>query len=155
MLHRERELRSAMSIRDVLRNAALFALQASPTRAPLACKSNYALCQNCVRYPIKPGSNTVICRNTPIHIGVAGSRCSGVRWCDLVCVSTREGVQFPSVLLQPLGHLSVSFESAVYRLVDEPANLNCGANCVRPPNAPRSLTPIWSRLHTATLQPPV
>jgi hypothetical protein len=29
------------------------------------------------------------------------------------------------VLLQPLGHLSVYLESAVYRLVAEPANPNC------------------------------
>jgi len=43
------------------------------------------------------------------------------------------------VLLQPLGHLSVSLESAVYRLVVEPANPNCVANCARPPNVPRSL----------------
>ena len=36
----------------------------------------------------------------------------------------------------------MSFESAVYRLVDEPANPNCVRNCVRPPNVPRSLTGI-------------
>ena len=33
-----------------------------------------------------------------------------------------------------------SLESAVYRLVDEPANPNCVTNCVRPLNVPRSLT---------------
>jgi hypothetical protein len=32
------------------------------------------LCQNCVRYPPKPRSNTVIYGDTPIHIVVAGSR---------------------------------------------------------------------------------
>ena len=35
-------------------------------------------------------------------------------------------------------------ESAVYRLVAEPANPNCVANCVRPLNVPRSLTAIAS-----------
>ena len=54
--------------------------------------------------------------------------------------------RFPSVLLQPLGHLSVSLESVVYRLVAEPANPNCVANCVRPPNVPRSLTGTAPRL---------
>ena len=44
--------------------------------------------------------------------------------------------------VQPLGHLSVSFESAVYRLVAEPANPNCDTDCDRPPNVPRSLTGI-------------
>src|SRR3954464_9924451 len=65
-----------------------------------------------------------------------------MRWWDLVCVSTRERSQFPSVLLQPLGHLSVCLESAVYRLVAEPANPNCDTDCDRPPNVPRSLTGI-------------
>jgi hypothetical protein len=32
------------------------------------------LCQNCVRYPSKPGANTVICGDMPMHIVVAGSR---------------------------------------------------------------------------------
>ena len=32
------------------------------------------LCQNCVRYPLKPRSNTVIYGDTPMHIVVAGSR---------------------------------------------------------------------------------
>ena len=54
--------------------------------------------------------------------------------------------RFPSVLLQPLGHLSVSFESAVYRLVAEPANPNCDTDCDRPPNVPRSPMAIWSSL---------
>ncbi len=71
MLHREQNWRSAMSIRDVLSNAALFSLHASRTRAPLARESNHVLCQSCVRYHLKPRSNTVIYRDTPIHIGVA------------------------------------------------------------------------------------
>ena len=49
-----------------------------------------------------------------------------------VCVTERGRNQFPSVLLQPLGHLSVSFESAVYRLVAEPTNPNCDTDCDRP-----------------------
>jgi hypothetical protein len=36
-----------------------------------------------------------------------GKSLSGVHWCVSVCVSTRERNQFPSVRLQPLGHLSV------------------------------------------------
>jgi hypothetical protein len=48
--------------------------------------------------------------------------------------------RFPSVLLQPLGHLSVSLESTVYGPAAEPENLNCVRKCVRPPNVPRSLT---------------
>jgi len=37
-------------------------------------KSDRVLCQNCVRYPLKPRSNTVIYGATPMHIVVAGSR---------------------------------------------------------------------------------
>ncbi len=36
---------------------------------------------------------------------------SELRWRDLLCVSTRDRNLFPSVLLQPLGHLSVQVES--------------------------------------------
>jgi hypothetical protein len=60
--------------------------------------------------------------------------------------------RFPSVLLQPLGHLSVSLESVVYRLVVEPANPNYDSDCDRPLNLPRSLTAIWRSLATATSQ---
>ena len=42
-----------------------------------------------------------------MHIDVAGSYWWDVRWCVLVCVATPEEIQFPSVLLQPLRHLSV------------------------------------------------
>lgn len=38
-----------------------------PNRSP-------ALCQNCVRYPLKPRTNAVIYGDTPMHIVVAGSR---------------------------------------------------------------------------------
>jgi hypothetical protein len=37
-------------------------------------KSGRALCQNCVRYPLKLGSNTVVYGSIPMHIVVAGSR---------------------------------------------------------------------------------
>ena len=57
-------------------------------------------------------------------------------------------IRFPSVLLQPLGHLSVLVESTVYGPVVEPETPNCVRNCVRPPNVLRSLTAIWSRLAT-------
>jgi len=72
------------------------------------------LCQNCVRCPSKPWANTVIYGDTPRHIVVAGSRCWRVRWCVSACVSERERNQFPSVLLQPLGHLS-ALESMGYK----------------------------------------
>jgi hypothetical protein len=73
-------------------------------RAP---KSTSVLCQNCVTYPPKPWGNTVIYRHTATRIDVAEVVDSEVRWWDLICLSTRGGSQFPSVLLQPLGHLSV------------------------------------------------
>jgi hypothetical protein len=37
-------------------------------------KRDHVLCQNCVRYPFKPRSNTVIYGASPTHIVVAGSR---------------------------------------------------------------------------------
>ena len=37
-------------------------------------KLESALCQNCVRYPLKLRPNTVIYRDTPLHIAVAQSR---------------------------------------------------------------------------------
>jgi hypothetical protein len=70
-------------------------------------KLQSGLCQNCVRYPRKPRSNTVIYGDTPMHIVVAGSRCWRVRWCVSVCVTERERNQFPSVPDRPLQHLSV------------------------------------------------
>ena len=62
-------------------------------------KWEFALCQNCVTYPPKPWGNTVTYGDTPTHIDVAEIVESEVRWWDLVCVSTREEIQFPSVLL--------------------------------------------------------
>jgi len=70
-------------------------------------KWEFALCQNCVKYPPKPWGNTVTYGDTSTHIDVAEIVESEVRWWDVVCVSTREEIQFPSVLLQPLGHLSL------------------------------------------------
>jgi len=69
-------------------------------------KSSEFMCQNCVTYPPKPGVNTSIYEDTRMNIVVVRSRLVGVRWWDFVCVSTRGGSQFPSVLLQPLGDLS-------------------------------------------------
>jgi hypothetical protein len=45
-----------------------------------------------------------------MRIVVARSCWSEVRWWDLMCDSTRQRIQFPSVLLQPLGHLSVQIQ---------------------------------------------
>ena len=65
------------------------------------------LCQNCVTYPpetlVKSGSYG----NALTRIDVAEVVDSELRWWDLVCVSTRGRSRFPSVRLQPLGHLSV------------------------------------------------
>jgi hypothetical protein len=103
-------------------------------------KSRIGLCQNRVTYPLKPPVHTVTYGHTPTHINVAEIVESELRWWDSVCVSTRERIRFPSVLLQPLGHLSVSLESVVYGPVVEPVHPNCVRNCVRPPNVPRTLT---------------
>ena len=37
-------------------------------------KQQSLLCQNCVRYALKPRAHTVIYRDSPMHIVVAGSR---------------------------------------------------------------------------------
>ena len=97
------------------------------TRLAHVCprKLEARLCQNCVRCPLKPQPNTVIYGHTPMHIVVAGGRLWRVRWCVSVCVAERDRNQFPSVLLQPLGHLSVQVESTVYRRVASPAKANC------------------------------
>ena len=41
---------------------------------PHRAKRVRILCQNCVRYPLKPRSNTAVYGGTPMHIVVAGSR---------------------------------------------------------------------------------
>ena len=64
------------------------------------------LCQNCVTYPPKLRAHTVIYRDTSTHIDVAEVVESEVRWWGLMCVSTREEIQFPSVPDRPLQHLS-------------------------------------------------
>jgi hypothetical protein len=62
-------------VRDEHRQRRLtVASPASRTREPSARKSNPVLCQNCVRYPRKPRSNTVIQGAIPMRIVVAGSR---------------------------------------------------------------------------------
>src|SRR5688572_10047674 len=61
------------------------------------------LCQNCVRWPLKSQTNTMISGDTPMHIVVAGSRWWELCWWVLMSVSTRGPNLFPSVLLQPLG----------------------------------------------------
>jgi hypothetical protein len=54
-----------------------------------------------------------------------------VRWWVSVCVSTRERHQFPSVLLQPLGHLSVfRIKHLRSRLSGKTANLCQTLQCV-------------------------
>jgi hypothetical protein len=97
-------------------------------------------CRNCVT---SAGKWREISAFTGLHRGATCSCKSLNRTCGEVfqsdCVSLAP-FRFPSVLLQPLGHLSVCLESVVYRLMAEPANPNCVANCVRPLNLSRSLT---------------
>jgi hypothetical protein len=122
------------------------------------------LCQNCVTYPLKPWGNTAVYGDTSEHIVVAGSRRSEVCWCDFVCVSPRGGNRFPSVLLQPLGHLSALELTICGRpgigIAQNPpsriSDLICRmpptiyrdahdivrADCVRPSNVVRSLVAI-------------
>ena len=49
----------------------------------------------------------MVYEHTLTKIVVAKVVGSEVRWQDLVYVRMREEIQFPSVLLKPLGHLSV------------------------------------------------
>ena len=63
--------------------------------------------------------------------------------------STRERNQFPSVLLQPLGHLSVSLESKLYGPVAEPENIElCQKLCLILSNVLAITTAIWPSLVT-------
>src|SRR6187551_418807 len=64
-------------------------------------KSPATLCQNCVRYPPNPPVNTVIYGDTSTPIDVAEVVDRRVCRKELVCVRTRGGSQFPSVLLHP------------------------------------------------------
>ena len=64
-------------------------------------RSPATLCQNCVRYPPKPPVNTVIYGDTSTPIDVAEVVDRRVCRKELVCVRTRGGSQFPSVLLHP------------------------------------------------------
>jgi hypothetical protein len=64
------------------------------------------VCQNRVRYPLKPRINAVVYGHTSTHIDVAYVVDRELSWWDVVCVSTRGAIQFPSVLLQPLGRSS-------------------------------------------------
>ena len=57
-----------------------------------AANGDRVLCQNCVRWPLKPQADTVICRATLMHIVVAGSRWWELRYCVSMCVSTRERI---------------------------------------------------------------
>ena len=65
------------------------------------------MCQNCVTYPRQTLVKSVSYGDAPTRIDVAELVESELRWWDFVCVSTRGQSRFPSVLLQPLGHLSV------------------------------------------------
>ena len=70
------------------------------------------LCQIPPETPVEPSD---LRGHSDAHRCCEKSLIWNVRWWLLVWVSTRERNQFPSVLLQPLGHLSVRVESTVYR----------------------------------------
>src|SRR6185503_15986882 len=93
------------------------------------CKWNLVLCQNCVTYPLKPWASTAIYRDTAMHIVVAGSRWWDVRWWVLMSVSTRGGTRFPSVLLQPLGHLSALESTVCERSLRDYDRRRCFCGC--------------------------
>jgi hypothetical protein len=87
------------------------------------------------------------------HIVVAASAWWEVRRWVLMFVSTRRRNLFPSVLLQPLGHLSVYLESVAYRLVAEPVNPNCdtpASTCACNRAVGTSLTGLVADVPTAT-----
>ena len=111
-------------------------------------------CRNCV---MSAGKWREISAFTGLHRGATCTSESLNRMRGEVfhsdCVSIAP-FRFPSGLLQPLGHLSVSLESIVYRLVGEPANPNCVTNCVRPLNLARSLTGTWGDTAMPTRAPP-
>ena len=64
------------------------------------------LCQNCVRYPPETLEKSIIYGDLPKQIVVAEVVDRKVCWKDSLCVSTRGGSRFPSVLDRPLRHLS-------------------------------------------------
>ena len=66
-----------------------------------------ALCQNCVRYGRKPPSNADQHRFTPRRSSETQMLESIALPRASTCVSELRLLRFPSVLLQPLGHLSV------------------------------------------------
>jgi hypothetical protein len=103
-----RKVRRTSSVRTgaLTQASAMLANIISAASGACSRKLRCGSCQNCVRYALKPRLDTVSCGDTLMHIVVAESRCWGVRWCVSVCVSTRDRNLFPSVLLQPLGHLS-------------------------------------------------
>ena len=70
------------------------------------------LCQNCVTYPPETLVTSISYGDVATQIVVAEVVDPKVCWKDLVCVSTRGRSRFPSVLLQPLGHLS-ALESTI------------------------------------------
>jgi hypothetical protein len=74
----------------------------------VAVNAPAGLCQNCVTYAPETLVKSVIYGDTPTRIDVAEVVDSELRGWDSVCVSTRGRNRFPSLLLQPLGHRSVS-----------------------------------------------
>jgi hypothetical protein len=94
------------------------------------------LCRNCVR---SPRNHRQIPLFTGLHReGLCGGKSfeSIARRSVSVSLGERWRSRFPSVLLQPLGHLSVSFESYTYR----PPVWGSIANCDTSSNLSQSLT---------------
>ena len=86
----------------------------------MPCKWVGVVCQNCVTCPSIHGSNTVVFRRISKDIVVGANAWEVVLRCVFVWCSMRRRNLFPSALLQPLGHLSVSLESSTYGNTIEP-----------------------------------
>jgi hypothetical protein len=111
---RVRERRPSRSRARLCRNDAVVRTASGERGEVAACpqrkaasKSHFELCRNCVRCP----------RNSPTHTDVHRFTSRRMLWREVVEATTQIGVSvslgmrrpncFPSVLLQPLGHLSV------------------------------------------------
>jgi len=70
-------------------------------------------------------TNTVTYGETQGDMFRVLSRCRSRGKCASVPRDVGATHRFPSVLLQPLGHLSALVRSMVYGRVDEPVNSNC------------------------------
>jgi len=92
--------------------------------------------------------------DTSTHIDVAEVVASEVRWWDLLCVSTRGGSQFPSVLLQPLGHFSVFRINKLRAVANNYRTRRSNSGIVRPSRSYSTISWVrWSIVETNSVTP--